>query len=295
MCRKPVAPLILVMSLLAAAPAFAIEAGQYASDAGTKLGRGALNAVTGWMEVPMQTVIGSKEDGVLGGVGGFFKGIGLGVARTLAGAFEIATFLVPVPDRFEPVMQPPTVFGNGSPPPTLGEGTTGSARSTGRPVTTGGPAHEQTPQAEIVSGDDAEGVRLSTPSTSGLAQGIPLKDVFFESGSAALRRDAREILLANAEWLRNHPDAEVTIEGYCDESGKSEYNQILGYRRARVVRDFLVASGIFPERIRIVSYGSDRPLVLGDEESWRRWNRRARFVVSMGLLPRGASLVRDEP
>ncbi len=102
--------MLVAAALLAAAPAFAIDAGQYAAGASTKLGRGLLNTVTGWGEIPMQTVLGSEQDGVLGGVGGFFKGIGLGVARTLAGAFEIATFWAPVPEQVAPVMQPATVF-----------------------------------------------------------------------------------------------------------------------------------------------------------------------------------------
>jgi putative exosortase-associated protein (TIGR04073 family) len=102
--------MVAVALMMAAVPASAMDAGQYAAGAGTKLGRGLVNTTTGWGEIPTQTVIGSKEDGVLGGVGGFFKGIGLSVARTLAGAFEIATFWAPVPERFEPVMQPATVF-----------------------------------------------------------------------------------------------------------------------------------------------------------------------------------------
>jgi putative exosortase-associated protein (TIGR04073 family) len=102
--------LILVAGTMAAAPAFAVDTGEYASGAGAKLGRGVLNTVTGWGEIPKQTITGSREEGVLGGVEGFFKGIGLGVARTLAGAFEIATFWAPVPDKFEPVMEPATAF-----------------------------------------------------------------------------------------------------------------------------------------------------------------------------------------
>jgi putative exosortase-associated protein (TIGR04073 family) len=109
--KQFVAVIVLaVATMLAAVPTSAMEPGQYASGAGAKLGRGVVNTVTGWGEIPMQTVIGSKTDGFPGGVGGFFKGIGLGVARTLAGAFEIATFWAPVPERFEPVMEPATVF-----------------------------------------------------------------------------------------------------------------------------------------------------------------------------------------
>ena len=108
--RIVVSLIVFVAAMTVAAPVFAIEPGQYASGAGTKLGRGMLNAATGWGEIPKQTVIESKEGGVLGGVEGFFTGIALGVARTLAGAFEIATFWAPIPERFEPVMQPATVF-----------------------------------------------------------------------------------------------------------------------------------------------------------------------------------------
>ena len=112
MCRKHivVSLIVAVACMMAALPAFAMDAGQYAESAGTKLGRGAVNTATGWGEIPMQTYLGSQQDGVLGGVGGFFRGIGLGVARTLTGAFEIATFWAPVPGEFKPVMQPATVF-----------------------------------------------------------------------------------------------------------------------------------------------------------------------------------------
>ncbi|MBI4573486.1 MAG: exosortase system-associated protein, TIGR04073 family [candidate division NC10 bacterium] len=295
MYRKSVAPLILLMSLLVATPVFAIEAGQYATDAGTKLGRGVVNAATGWVEIPRQSVIGGKENGVLGGFGGFFKGIGLGVARTLAGAFEIATFWIPVPERFEPVMQPPTVFEDESPPrASVGE-TTGSGGPSRGVVADNGPAQNHVPQAEDVSGEGADRVPVPPPIMIGPAQETPLRDIFFDSDSASLRGDAREVLLTNAKWLRMNPHVEVTIEGHCDESGKSEYNQVLGYRRARAVRDFLVASGVATERISIVSYGNERPFVFGSEESWRRWNRRAHLVVTMALQAQGPTLMGEEP
>jgi putative exosortase-associated protein (TIGR04073 family) len=112
MLRKQIVAsfIVVLAAMTAAVPAFATDPGQYASGAGAKLGRGVLNTATGWGEIPKQTIIGSKEEGVLGGVEGFVKGIGLGVARTLAGAFEIVTFWAPVPEQFEPVMRPATVF-----------------------------------------------------------------------------------------------------------------------------------------------------------------------------------------
>ncbi len=291
MYRKWFASLILVISFLAPMPAWAaatIDAGQYASDAGTKLGRGVVNAATGWVEIPKQTVVGGQQNGVLGGIGGFFKGIGLGAARTLAGAFEIATFWAPVPERFEPVMQPATVFGDWNPRHVAdaeSSPTSGSSRRAAayRPAV----QQEQVRPAESMSGEAAGRATLT-------ASEIPLKDIFFEDDSAALRQDARESLLANAEWLRVNPHFEVAIEGHSDDRGESEHNQVLGYRRARVARDFLVASGIPPKRISIVSYGKERPFVLGHEEWWRRWNRRVHFVVSEALEPRESTLIGEE-
>ena len=106
-----IASLVVAVAIMTAGTtALAMDAGQYATGAGTKLGRGVVNAATGWGEIPKQTVVGSNNGGFLGGVGGFFKGIGFAVARSVVGGYEIATFWAPVPDRFEPVMQPPTVF-----------------------------------------------------------------------------------------------------------------------------------------------------------------------------------------
>ncbi len=106
-----VATMMIVAAVLAAAPAFAGDpAADYVAGAGTKLGRGVANGAAGWVEVPKQTVIGGQDGGATGVVGGFFKGIGLGAVRTVAGAYEIATFWAPVPPRFEPVMKPATAF-----------------------------------------------------------------------------------------------------------------------------------------------------------------------------------------
>ncbi len=71
----------------------------------------------------------------------------------------------------------------------------------------------------------------------------------------------------------------LPAEGHCDERGTSEYNLGLGERRARAVRDFLVAAGIAANRIRTVSYGKERPFVLGHDESAWKFNRRAHFVL----------------
>ena len=110
-------------------------------------------------------------------------------------------------------------------------------------------------------------------------QETPLRPAFFDYDSATLRPDARDTLLTNDQWLKANPDVGVTIEGHADERGTSEYNLALGWRRARAAADFLVAAGIAPGRIRTISYGKERPFILGHDESAWRWNRRAHFVA----------------
>lgn len=88
-------------------------AGRYLGGSGKKFVRGLVNTSTGWMEVFKQPVVGAEEAGVEGGIVGFFTGIGMTVARTAVGVYDTATFLVPVPERFEPVMQPEFVLPTG--------------------------------------------------------------------------------------------------------------------------------------------------------------------------------------
>ena len=108
----------------------------------------------------------------------------------------------------------------------------------------------------------------------------PLKDIFFDFDKAEIRQDAKGPLEEDIKWLKAHPQAAITIEGHCDERGTSEYNLGLGERRAKVTKDYLVASGIDRTRTATVSYGKEGPFVLGHDESAWKWNRRAHFVVT---------------
>ena len=109
---------------------------------------------------------------------------------------------------------------------------------------------------------------------------LTVKDIFFDFDQSVIREDSRKTLADNIQWLRANAAAKVTIEGHCDERGSSEYNLALGERRGRVTRDYLVAAGINASRITTISYGKERPFVLGHDESAWKWNRRAHFVVS---------------
>jgi len=103
--------------------------------------------------------------------------------------------------------------------------------------------------------------------------------VFFDTDQSTIREDARATLGRQAEWLKRYGNYGITIEGHCDERGTREYNLALGERRATAVRQYLVAQGIPAERIKTLSYGKERPDVVGsDEGSWSR-NRRGVTVL----------------
>jgi len=106
-----------------------------------------------------------------------------------------------------------------------------------------------------------------------------LKDAFFDFDKSSIRPDAKQSLDENAKWLKANPNAALTIEGHCDERGTREYNLGLGQRRAKAAKDYLVSAGIDAKRIKIISYGKERPFEPGHDESAWKWNRRAHFVL----------------
>lgn len=106
-----------------------------------------------------------------------------------------------------------------------------------------------------------------------------LKDVFFDFDKSVLRPDAQQALDENIQVLNVNTDVTILVEGHCDERGTNEYNLALGERRARAVRDYLVAGGVDSDRVSTISYGEERPFVLGHDESAWKWNRRGHFVA----------------
>ena len=108
---------------------------------------------------------------------------------------------------------------------------------------------------------------------------VPLKDVFFDYDKAMVRDDQKAALNENVTWLKANSGAKVLLEGHCDERGTAEYNLALGERRAKAVKDYLVGAGIAADRVSTISYGEERPFVLGHDESAWKWNRRGHFVL----------------
>jgi len=103
--------------------------------------------------------------------------------------------------------------------------------------------------------------------------------VFFGYDSSELDSQSRSVLEAQARWLQNYPNLYITIEGHADERGTREYNLALADRRANSTKNFLVAMGVSSSRINTISYGKEKPLMVGaDTTSWAQ-NRRAQTRV----------------
>ena len=103
--------------------------------------------------------------------------------------------------------------------------------------------------------------------------------VLFDYDSAKLDTSAKILLDAQSRFLRANTDLNFIIEGHCDERGTREYNLALGEQRATAVRDYLVIQGIDPDRIKVISYGKEKPAVVGSNTmAWSK-NRRAVTII----------------
>jgi peptidoglycan-associated lipoprotein len=103
--------------------------------------------------------------------------------------------------------------------------------------------------------------------------------IHFEYDQSRLLPEAKAILKNKAKWLLANPRANVVIEGHCDDRGTNEYNMALGDRRAQSAKRYLVNLGIPARRLTTISYGEERPLAFGQNETAWAKNRRAQFVI----------------
>ncbi len=104
--------------------------------------------------------------------------------------------------------------------------------------------------------------------------------VFFAFDKYSLKADALKTLQRQATWLKKYPANTITVQGHCDERGTREYNLALGERRANSVKNYLIALGINPNRIKTLSYGKERPAVAGSNEAAWAQNRRGVTMVN---------------
>ena len=108
-----------------------------------------------------------------------------------------------------------------------------------------------------------------------------LKDVFFGYDQWTLSDAGMEALNHDAQWLKDHPRVVMKVEGHCDERGTADYNIVLGDKRAKAARSYLIESGVGPKQVTIVSYGKARPFCTDPAESCYQQNRRGHVLLNV--------------
>jgi peptidoglycan-associated lipoprotein len=106
-----------------------------------------------------------------------------------------------------------------------------------------------------------------------------VQDIFYDYDTYDIRTDAQSTLANDASYLISHPNVKVVIGGYCDERGSDEYNLALGQNRAAAAKNALVTAGVAADRIRVVSYGKEKPFCTESTEQCWQLNRRAGFTM----------------
>jgi peptidoglycan-associated lipoprotein len=106
-----------------------------------------------------------------------------------------------------------------------------------------------------------------------------MQDIFYDYDAYDVRPDAQTTLSKDAAFLNSHPNMRIVIGGYCDERGSNEYNIGLGQNRADAAKNALVTAGVAASRIRVVSYGKEKPFCTESTEACWQQNRRAGFSL----------------
>ena len=118
----------------------------------------------------------------------------------------------------------------------------------------------------------------SLPAPLEFIEKVDIKDVFFDTASARINEDMRTVIDENVSWFKNNPTFLILLEGHTDERGFHDSNLELGERRAKAVREYMIAAGVEGWRITIISYGDFRPFALGHDKKSRSLNRRVHFL-----------------
>jgi len=106
------------------------------------------------------------------------------------------------------------------------------------------------------------------------------RTVYFDFDSSEIKPADRDVVIAHAQYLASHPQSKVTLEGHADERGTREYNIALGERRAKAVKQFMLLQGASQGQIDTNSFGEERPVALGHDESAWSLNRRVEIIYS---------------
>jgi len=128
-------------------------------------------------------------------------------------------------------------------------------------------AKAEEPTSQVRKGSEVESHRLA--------------DIYFAFDRWGLSSDGKKYLVEDAETLKQHPEAKLVIEGYCDERGSHEYNLVLGEKRAQEATRYLETLGI-KNHVKVISYGKERQVCTEQDESCYWKNRRAHLLIESG-------------
>ena len=126
----------------------------------------------------------------------------------------------------------------------------------------------------------------SANAANGGAEGAPAEsanrlDVFFDTDDFSIRADQASTIQTDVQFLKEHSDLSIVVEGHCDETGSTEYNLALGDRRASEVKTALLKAGISSTRIRTISYGKEQPFCVESTQDCWKLNRRAHIAPDL--------------
>lgn len=135
--------------------------------------------------------------------------------------------------------------------------------------------------------DTARPAEATPPAPTGPAKGsqadflasVAADKIYFDTDKYDIDAQDQTVLASQAQWLAANPTVKVTVEGHADERGTRDYNLALGERRANAAKTYLASLGVDPSRITTISYGKERPVALGSDETAWAQNRRAVTVT----------------
>lgn len=146
------------------------------------------------------------------------------------------------------------------------------------PVTAGSADQRVTVEGEMIQGEAVDSVQQPAGSIASGTTPPAQRLFFFDYDSSTVSEEDLSVVKVHAVYLINNPLMIARLEGHADERGSREYNLALGERRAQTMSDLLVAEGVNPAQIEIISYGEENPLEIGHEEGFWAQNRRVELT-----------------
>jgi peptidoglycan-associated lipoprotein len=161
-----------------------------------------------------------------------------------------------------------------TPKTTAGADGAGSVGAVATTTPSSGPATGTVGTGAVDAGSRmAAGDELSDPNSP-----LAKRTVYFDFDKSDIKPEARQIIEHHAKYLAANPNTHIVLQGHCDERGTREYNLSLGERRARAVQQVMTLQGVAASQLELVSYGEERPVGAGHDESAWALNRRVEFV-----------------